>query len=283
MAKKREGLEQLLVEDLQDLFDAEKQLVRAIPKMAKAAADEELVSALRNHLEVTKGQVQRLEKIFESMDMRAKSKPCKGMKGIVEEGSEQLQEDHEESIMDSAISAAARKVEHYEMVGYESARALATQLGMREAAQLLDETLREEMQADKELAQISKRLLKESGRRQADAGGGSKAKQGRSGRGTAKATRRGSEEGRFGGAFDRSRRDPPVGGGAWRSSRLCSRHRRQGRHGHDPSGLPGLLRRGLARRDRLGRLVREVRRERARFAGAGNHRSAARRVTLTSW
>ncbi len=192
MAKKREGLEQLLVEDLQDLFDAEKQLVRAIPKMAKAAADDELVSALRKHLEVTKGQVQRLERIFESMDMRARSKPCKGMKGIVEEGQEQLQEDHEEAIMDSAISAAARKVEHYEMAGYESARSLASQLGMREAAQLLDETLREEMQADKELAQISKRLLKESGRRQTEAAALPAAKQGRSGRGTARVARRGA-------------------------------------------------------------------------------------------
>jgi len=164
MAKKPEGLEQLLVEDLQDLFDAEKQLVRALPKMAKAASDEELGNALREHLEVTKGQVTRLEQIFESMEMRAKSRPCKGMKGIVEEGQEQLQEDHEAGIMDSALTASARKVEHYEMVGYESARSLAQQLGMREAAQLLDETLREEMQADKQLSQISKRLLKESGR-----------------------------------------------------------------------------------------------------------------------
>jgi ferritin-like metal-binding protein YciE len=163
MPKQREGLEQLLIEDLQDLFDAEKQLVRAIPKMAKAVSDKELAAALRDHLEVTKGQVQRLERIFESMDMRAKSKPCKGMKGIVEEGQEQEEEDREEGLMDSAIASAARKVEHYEMVGYESARSLAQQLGMREAAEMLDETLREEMQADKQLAQIGKRLLKGSG------------------------------------------------------------------------------------------------------------------------
>src|SRR5437868_3356172 len=88
MAKKMEGLEQLLVEDLQDLFDAEKQLVRALPKMAKSATDQELENAFRQHLEVTKGQVQRLEQVFESMDMRAKSKPCHGMKGLVEEGQE---------------------------------------------------------------------------------------------------------------------------------------------------------------------------------------------------
>ena len=161
-AKKAEGLEQLFLEDLQDLLDAEKQLVRALPKMAKSASDEELSNALREHLEVTKGQVQRLEEVFESMDMRAKSKPCKGMKGIVEEGQEILQEDHQESLMDSAITAAARKVEHYEMVGYESARSLAQQLGRKDAAQLLQQTLQEEEQADRQLAQIAKRLLKEA-------------------------------------------------------------------------------------------------------------------------
>jgi ferritin-like metal-binding protein YciE len=162
MAKPIGGLEQLLVEELQDLFDAEKQLVRALPKMAKEATDSELETALRNHLEVTRGQVQRLERIFESMDRRAKSKPCVGMKGIVEEGREAMEEEREESVLDSAIAAAARKVEHYEMMGYESARSIARQLGMREAADLLQQTLDEEVQADRELAQIAKRLVKES-------------------------------------------------------------------------------------------------------------------------
>ena len=162
MAKKMEGLEQLLVEELQDLFDAEKQLVRALPKMAKSASDEELENAFRQHLEVTKGQVQRLEQVFESMDMRARSKPCHGMKGLVEEGQEMMQEDFDEMVLDSGLIGAARKVEHYEMAGYESARALAQQLGMRDAAQLLQETLREEMETDRLLANISKRLLKEN-------------------------------------------------------------------------------------------------------------------------
>ena len=162
MAKKMEGLEQLLVEELQDLFDAEKQLVRALPKMAKSASDQELEDAFRQHLEVTRGQVQRLEQVFESMDMRAKSKPCHGMKGLVEEGQELMQEDLEEMVLDSGLIGAARKVEHYEMAGYESARQLAQQLGMRDAAQLLQETLREEMETDRQLATISKRLLKES-------------------------------------------------------------------------------------------------------------------------
>ena len=126
-------------------------------------------TALRDHLEVTRGQVQRLERVFESMDMKARSKPCKGMKGIVEEGQEMLQEGLEEGVLDSAITGAARKVEHYEMMGYESVRAMAQQLGMREAAQMLQETLQEEMQADKQLAQISKRLLKESSSRRPEA------------------------------------------------------------------------------------------------------------------
>jgi ferritin-like metal-binding protein YciE len=162
MAKKMEGMEQLLVEELQDLFDAEKQLVRALPKMAKSASNEELEDAFRQHLEVTKGQVQRLEEIFRSMDMPARSKPCHGMKGLVEEGQEIMQEEHEAMVLDAGLIGAGRRVEHYEMAGYDSARELAQELGMREVAQKLQETLREEMEADKQLAGISKRLLKES-------------------------------------------------------------------------------------------------------------------------
>ena len=166
MAKKVEDLEQLLMEELQDLLDAEKQLVRALPKMAKAASDEQLENALREHLEVTRGQVERLEQVFESMDARPRSRPCRGMKGLVEEGQEMIEEGMDGAILDSALTGAARKVEHYEMMGYESARGLAQQCGRRDAAQLLEETMREEMEADRQLAQISKRLLKESSSRQ---------------------------------------------------------------------------------------------------------------------
>jgi ferritin-like metal-binding protein YciE len=162
MAKKMEGMQQLLVDELQDLYDAEKQLVRALPKMAKSASNEELESAFRQHLEVTRGQVQRLEKIFESMDLRAKSKPCRAMKGLVEETQEMIGEQDEEMVLDAGLIGCGRKVEHYEMAGYESARALAQQLGMREAAQLLQETMREEMEADRTLAQVSKRIFKEN-------------------------------------------------------------------------------------------------------------------------
>jgi len=164
MPKKVQGLEQLLLEELQDLFDAEKQLVKALPKMAKGANDDELENALREHLEVTKNQVQRLERVFQTMDARPRSRPCAGMKGIVEEGRQILDEDMGEGLLDSAISGAARKVEHYEIVGYESASSVARQLGMREAADLLQQTLQEEIQTDRQLAQISKRLVKEASR-----------------------------------------------------------------------------------------------------------------------
>ena len=171
MAKKVAGLEELLVQELQDLYDAEKQLVRALPKMVKAASNEELQNAFRDHLEVTKGQVQRLEQVFEGMDQKARSKPCKGMKGIVEEGNETLQEDLEEGLMDAAIIGAGRRVEHYEMAGYASVIAMAKQLGLRNAEQLLNETLREEMETDKLLANLGKRLLKESGAMMQSGGG----------------------------------------------------------------------------------------------------------------
>jgi ferritin-like metal-binding protein YciE len=159
-----QGLQELLVDELQDLFDAEKQLVRALPKLAKTASDEELANALREHLEVTKGQVARLEQVFDSMEMRARSKPCKGMKGLVEEAQEMMEEDHEETVLDAGLIGCARRVEHYEMAAYETARSLAAKLGMKDAAELLQETMREELEADKLLATISKRMLKESGR-----------------------------------------------------------------------------------------------------------------------
>jgi ferritin-like metal-binding protein YciE len=167
MPKKPEGMEQLLQGELQDLLDAEKQIVRALPKLAKAVNDDELEQALREHLEVTKGQIERLNQVFETLDMRPRSRPCKGMKGIVEEGSEMLEE-FEGRFLDSAVAGAARKVEHYEMVSYESARSLAQKLGRKDAAQLLDETLREEVEADKTLAKIAKKILQQ--RRPATAG-----------------------------------------------------------------------------------------------------------------
>ncbi len=160
MAKNARGPEELLQTELQDLLDAEKQLVRALPRMAKSATDDELEQALRQHLEITRGQVERLSEVFDALDMRARSHPCKGMRGIVDEGSEMLESPFEGEMLDSAIAGSARKVEHYEIAGYESARTLAQQLGKKDAVELLTETLREEIEADRRLAQISKRLSK---------------------------------------------------------------------------------------------------------------------------
>jgi ferritin-like metal-binding protein YciE len=185
-AAKVKGSEQLLSEELQDIYDAEKQLVRALPKMARAASDEELRNALREHLEVTKGHVERIEQLFESMEMHARSRPCKGMRGIVEEGQEVMAEDRKAALTDSAIIAAGRRVEHYEMAAYENLRDIVRQMGSKEAAGMIEETLREEIQADKQLAQIGKRLLKEATRPRAE-----EAEQ-RSARGAVKRSSRGA-------------------------------------------------------------------------------------------
>jgi ferritin-like metal-binding protein YciE len=159
---KTQTLEDAFIEEIRDLYDAEKQLVRALPKMAKAANSEELRNAFREHLQVTKGQVERLEQIFEMMDQRARSKPCKGMKGLIEEGQEIIEEDAEEHMADLALIGAAQKVEHYEISGYGTVRTFAQAMGNKQVAQMLDETLKEEAATDKKLTQIAKTLYKEA-------------------------------------------------------------------------------------------------------------------------
>ena len=152
-------LEDLLVDQVRDLYDAEKQLVRALPKMAKAATSEELQQAIQNHLEETKTQVMRLERVFEELEKPAKGKPCKGMQGLVEEGGEALDGDLEEPLTDLAIIAAAQKVEHYEISAYGTARAIATQLGQKTVSSLLEETEEEEKAADTKLTEIATDLM----------------------------------------------------------------------------------------------------------------------------
>lgn len=154
----------LLEEELKDIYDAEQRLVKALPKMAKGASSDELRSAIEEHLEVTKGQVQRLEQVFENLGMTVKGKTCAGMKGLIEEGEEVLQHDAKESLRDAAIIGAAQRVEHYEMAAYGTARTLAEHLGNDEAASLLQETLDEEKEADEKLTEISMRLLEEIGK-----------------------------------------------------------------------------------------------------------------------
>jgi len=153
------SLTTLLQEEMKDIYDAEKRLVRALPKMAKAASSEELRQALQEHVEVTKGQVQRLEQAFELLGVPAKAKPCAGMKGLIEEGEEVMKEDASDELMDAAIIGAAQRVEHYEMAAYGTARTFAERLGNDEVASLLEETLNEEKETDQKLTQISEQLL----------------------------------------------------------------------------------------------------------------------------
>jgi len=149
------SLHDLFVDHVRDLYNAENQIVKALPKMAKAAEHEELKNAFQEHLEQTRNHADRLEKIFETLGMKAKGKTCKAMEGLLEEGKEIMQEDVEADVMDAALIAAAQKVEHYEIAGYGTARAWALQLGQDQAADLLQQTLDEERQADQKLTAIA--------------------------------------------------------------------------------------------------------------------------------
>lgn len=150
-----EALQKLLQDELEDIYDAEHQLVKALPRMIEKSSSPELQRALKQHLTVTQNQITRLEQVFETLGEKAKRKPCKGMAGIVSEGSEMLEEDLEASTKDAAIISAAQKVEHYEIASYGTVRTLAQTLGNNEIAELLEETLEEEKEADQLLTQIA--------------------------------------------------------------------------------------------------------------------------------
>ncbi|HZS56631.1 MAG TPA: ferritin-like domain-containing protein [Bryobacteraceae bacterium] len=158
------ALQELLIDEMQDLLHAENQLVKALPKMARAASNPKLKQAFENHLEETKGHVERLKQAFELLGSKPKAKVCKAMQGLVEEGSEQIQEgkDKQDSVADLMLVAAAQKVEHYEISGYGTLRAVAEQLGQSKVAKLLAQTLSEEEKADKLLTQLSPPLLNEA-------------------------------------------------------------------------------------------------------------------------
>src|SRR5689334_6488528 len=156
---KLDTLKKLYVEELRDVYNAEQQLVKALPKMAKGASSDELREALETHLDETKGHVERLEQIFEGLDESPKGKTCKAMKGLVEEGSEILEEKGEDSVLDAGIIAAAQKVEHYEIATYGTLRTWADLLNQDEAAELLQETLDEEGEADKKLNDLAEEIV----------------------------------------------------------------------------------------------------------------------------
>ncbi|MFN0017657.1 MAG: ferritin-like domain-containing protein [Pirellulaceae bacterium] len=156
---KLNSLQELLVDELKDLYSAENQLLKALPKMAKAASHADLKAAFEDHLEETKGQVERLETIFEKLDGSPKGKKCKAMEGLIEEGSEVIEAEGEESVKDAALICAAQKVEHYEIAGYGCARTFAQLLGLDEVADLLQETLDEEGNADKKLTELAETAI----------------------------------------------------------------------------------------------------------------------------
>jgi len=152
---KMKTLQDLFVHELKDLHSAEKQIIKALPKMIKAASNEELRTALEEHLEETEEQLRRLEQLFEQFELPTRGPKCQAMEGLIEEGKEALEESMEDDVRDAAIIAAAQRVEHYEMAGYGCARTFAEQLGHHDAAQLLQQTLEEEKAADEKLTQIA--------------------------------------------------------------------------------------------------------------------------------
>jgi len=154
MAKKG-SLRQLYVDELRDLYNAETQLVRALPKMAKASSNAELRQAFEEHLRETSEHVSRLEQIFDMLEDKPTGKKCLGMEGLVKEGAETMQEKYGDEVMDAAIIGAAQRVEHYEIAGYGTVRAMAELLGENEHVPLLEQTLEEEKQADEKLNQLA--------------------------------------------------------------------------------------------------------------------------------
>src|ERR1700685_1230508 len=151
----KDSLRALYIDELRDLYNVETQLVKALPKMAKAASNDQLREAFEDHLRQTSEHVSRLEQIFELLDEKPSGKKCLGMEGLVKEGSETMGEDYSEAVMDSAIIGAAQRVEHYEMAGYGTVRALAELLGENAHVSLLEQTLVEEKQADEKLTELA--------------------------------------------------------------------------------------------------------------------------------
>lgn len=149
------NLDELFMSSLQDLYDAEKQILEALPKMAKQASSRELRQALERHQRETEGQIERLEDIFEMMDQRAKGKSCEAIEGLIEEGEEMMEETDDPEVRDAGLIAAEQAVEHYEIAKYGTLRAWAEQLGMQQAAQLLQQTLDEEKRTDALLTEIA--------------------------------------------------------------------------------------------------------------------------------
>jgi len=154
----KDSLRSLYIDELRDLYHAETQLVKALPKMAKASSNDLLREAFREHLRQTSEHVSRLEQIFEQLDEKPSGKKCLGMEGLVKEGAETMKEGYVDELMDAAIIGAAQRVEHYEMAGYGTVRTFAEVLGENDHASLLEQTLEEEKQADQKLTELSQEI-----------------------------------------------------------------------------------------------------------------------------
>lgn len=163
-------LKDLYIDELKDIYSAETQLVKALPKMAKAAASEELRSGFEEHLEQTKGHVARLEQIFQALEEKPTGKKCMGMEGLIKEGGEAAGEDYEDDAKDAALIGAAQRVEHYEIAAYGTVRAMAEQLGENEAMDLLSQTLQEEKDTDVKLSNLADQIqvVSDSGDKEED-------------------------------------------------------------------------------------------------------------------
>ncbi len=154
-----ETLKELYIHELKDLYSAEKQLTKALPKMAKAATDEDLAAGFEEHLEQTEEHVNRLEKILEKLDESTRGPKCKGMEGLIEEGKEIMEEASDDDVRDAGLISAAQRVEHYEIAGYGCARTYAEMLGDKQGADLLEQTLQEEGETDKKLTRLAKSVV----------------------------------------------------------------------------------------------------------------------------
>src|ERR1700730_2836717 len=159
----KDSLRELYIDELRDLYNAETQLVKALPKMAKASANDQLREACQEHLRQTSEHVSRLEQIFEQLNEKPSGKKCLGMEGLVKEGAETMKEDYGDELKDAAIIGAAQRVEHYEMAGYGTVRAFAELLGENEHVSLLEQTLEEEKQTDEKLTQLAEQINLEAG------------------------------------------------------------------------------------------------------------------------
>jgi ferritin-like metal-binding protein YciE len=159
MATKAKNLNDLFLSQLKDVYHAEKQILRALPKMAKASSDDELTKALEHHREETLGQVERLEQIFEMLGKPARGEPCEAIQGIIEESKEVMDEAADGEVRDAGIVASAQAVEHYEIARYGTLRAWAKQLGMNDAVKLIEQTLEEEKKADQLLTKVAERAV----------------------------------------------------------------------------------------------------------------------------